>query len=496
MGINFEVKNQMLNPKIRIVSSNKITEYMAAEKALGSSKGVGKPFVDYIEIGGRVEPSAKYYLMSYQFTESVNNFSGSFSVSIYEDVDTDSKECIFSKVKNLDIVFIYEDSEKNNNGLEKNNPVFIGVVHRKNTRSIISNGKVNRSTSLEGNGIYSLIGDLSVSLDIHTLTGINASQKQTEFTAAISGDYTYPQIIEKLYKTFSEINEEVCNNVVFINLLLKSFFSVDKTKDTSWINKFFDYGKMNDIKYPVMASFWTQSVNNFSDMLRTLLPSNVFEIFGSVDENGKPRLKIREMPFSPKEWSELEITPIKPVYLSGYDISQSDSEVYNAFLAYIEGSPEDPAKYATLAAIENKIDKDVQKMARYGYRPLQVSFRGYDISTEMEKDKDSANAIKKCNGKLKEWYGALDELYTGQISLVRGEGDKLPKVGERVKFINYEFYVTDKSHSWNFMGPINVTLSVSRGAYYDKNGNRVTSGEEKTRERFGCRYAELKENMG
>ena len=126
--MDFEISKQMLNPKIRIVSSSKLVEYNS------------KAIQDYIEIGGRVEPSSKYYLLNYQFSESVNNFSGSFSVTIYEDIDTKSDECIFSRVKNLDVVFIYENSETDALKLEKNNPVFIGVIHSKNIRTMMNDG--------------------------------------------------------------------------------------------------------------------------------------------------------------------------------------------------------------------------------------------------------------------------------------------------------------------------------------------------------------------
>ena len=85
----------------------------------------------------------------------------------------------------------------------------------------------------------------------------------------------------------------------------------------------------------------------------------------------------------------------------------------------------------------------------------------------------------------------MDELYSGTLSLVRGAGDQIPRVGERIKFINYEFYVTDKTHSWSYDGPVNVTLNVSRGAFYNKAGIRDTNSPE-SKEKFGCRYAELK----
>lgn len=484
--LSYEVTQQMLNPKIRIISSNNIKKYVMAEMQQKNSGGSSRNTENYIEIGGRVEPSTKYYLQSYQFSESVNNFSGSFSFTVYEDVNVGDKDCIFSTVKNLDLVYIYENSEKSDKSLEKNNPVFIGVIHSKSIRSMINNGQVSRSTTIEGNGVYSLMGDLSVSLDIHTLTGINAVEVQTQFTSDVANITNYKKFVLKLWEYYENISKKVCGSglktsTVFIDEILGCFGMISDLVDIP----------DGETKYPVAASFWTQSVNKFADMLRTLFPSNIYEIFGHVNENGKPKITIREMPFMADKWKGLKRTEINPLYLTGYSINQSDSEVYNAFLAYIEGSPEDPSKYATLSAIENKIAKDTDKMAKYGYRPLQVNFRGYDISTAKNEDNKSSDTIAECTKKLMEWYGCLDDLYSGTISLVRGAGDTLPGVGERIKFINYEFYVTDKSHSWSYGNPVNVTLNISRGAYYNKAGERDTSGDENTKEKFGCRYAEL-----
>lgn len=484
---NYQVKEQFLNPKIRIIDSSKMSEYIEDDSNEQLSNGNQRNTKNYIEVGGRIQPSTKYFLQSYQFSESVNNFSGSFSVTIYENIDNTSEECIFSKVKNLDVVLIYEDSRAKENNLEKKNPVFIGVVHNKQIQSMISNGQVSRSTTISGSGIYSLVGELSVSLDLHTLTGINAKEVQTEFTSSISTVKNYKQFVEKLWECFIGISKKVSSsnvkstNSIFIETILAHFTELGNQGITGII----DIDGSKETKYPVAASFWVQSVNNFSDMLRSLFPSNVYEIFGRVDEYGKPKIIIREMPFSSSEWSNLRMTGIDPVYLTGYSVSQSDSEVYNAFLAYIEGSSEDPSKYATLSAIENKIAKNQEKMQKYGYRPLQVNFRGYDISKE--KDNKSSNTISDCTKKMEDWYGCLDELYSGTINLVRGAGDSLPRVGEKVKFIDFEFYVTDKSHSWNYGGPVNVTLNVSRGASYSKTGQRNTEAQEK----FGCRYAEM-----
>ncbi|KKL85240.1 hypothetical protein LCGC14_1956730, partial [marine sediment metagenome] len=44
---------------------------------------------------------------------------------------------------------------------------------------------------------------------------------------------------------------------------------------------------------------------------------------------------------------------------------------------------------------------------------------------------------------------------------------KNPRVGEKIRFIDAEFYVEESQHSWNYGGPMRTSLNVTRGYVYN-----------------------------
>jgi hypothetical protein len=122
---------------------------------------------------------------------------------------------------------------------------------------------------------------------------------------------------------------------------------------------------------------------------------------------------------------------------------------------------------------------DGDKMAVYGYKPLEVSFRGYDKSYAETDDRKSA--FKELNEKARYWYGRLDDMFSGTITLLtdftgekRSGKDGNPRAGYRARFLGGEFYVNKTEHRWNYGGAPTITLSVSRGMAYDRNSGKMT----------------------
>ena len=63
-------------------------------------------------------------------------------------------------------------------------------------------------------------------------------------------------------------------------------------------------------------------------------------------------------------------------------------------------------------------------------------------------------------------YSKLDEMYSGNISLVRVAGYSIPQIGERIKLRQMEFYVEEEKHVWQYGRPITIRYSISRGGTY------------------------------
>ena len=237
--------------------------------------------------------------------------------------------------------------------------------------------------------------------------------------------------------------------------------------------------------------FYNQANNYITDVWHNILPKPVYELFARFDEDEKrPVIVARQVPYGDPDnknydWLDLKLYPIDPVMLTGYDLEQSDEEVYTAFNAYVIGSPKSKEFYQV---VTEKVDTNAkineEKSGIYGFKLLSVSFTGFDrMSNETkaeDREKTLNDALNKLNERVRYWYSRLDEMYSGTITLITNfkakkdrngnETPVNPKAGSRVSFLGGQFYVEKAEHSWNYgKTPLN-RLTVSRGMVYDANG--------------------------
>jgi hypothetical protein len=251
-------------------------------------------------------------------------------------------------------------------------------------------------------------------------------------------------------------------------------------------------GRETSLQYPVATMFYNQENNYITDVWRNILPKPVYELFTRFDdEKKKPVIVARQVPYGDpdngnQDWAALKLYPIDPVMLVGYDLDQSDEEVYTVFNAYIIGSPKSPEFYqATTNAIDTSIKTNADKCAIYGFKLLTVSFRGFDRmqNETAEKRKNELNeALLKLNIRTDYWFSRLDEMYSGTITLItnfkakedrRGKIRVNPQAGCRLSFLGGQFYIEKSEHSWSYGGtPLN-RLTVSRGMIYDSSDGRI-----------------------
>jgi hypothetical protein len=173
--------------------------------------------------------------------------------------------------------------------------------------------------------------------------------------------------------------------------------------------------------------------------------------------------------------------------------------VYTVFNCWLEGSAMSHNFYTVVGQYDGSdasLVVDEEKLKRYGYRPLEITFRGYDRSKNAGGgDSGLPGKFKEINERARRRYSRLDDMMSGAITIVTNfaEPDRNPRIGEKIAFLGGEFYVKGAAHSWSYGGNPAIELSVLRGAVY-KNGE-MAEGEGGIIKRSGGEMREL-ENDG
>lgn len=407
-------------------------------------------------------------LLSYSYSLSVDDVKGSFNISIKDSYIIEKKSNIFDLIQNLDIVEIYKDY---NNKIAD----FIGIIHEKKLiSSISSSGKVRKEISVIGKSIVSLFSDFNINLSV---IGIAATSNNAQNIVSKLNFYN----IEKNSVTNKNVLVPKTMNSVVSNLWNQfkeyalSLSSVSNIYLLELIEKFELEIKCDSIncKYPIAYNFYSESELSYDQFLRTLFPQGVYEIFA----NGKS-LIIRETPFLQKNWNSLSSKNIDMSYLTEYDLSISDSEVYSVFYGEIEGLKEfsSTQNQNKLSANERgfiKVKTEPSTINKYGYKLCAISFLGYTQNPESEDDEQS-DLLDKINSDVQEMYSHVHEMFSGRIKIIDSKSNTI-NIGEKVVFKvgtdNFtiqetEFYVKNASFSWNYGSSAIAEYTLSRGGVY------------------------------
>lgn len=406
-------------------------------------------------------------LLSYSFTLSVNDISGSFSATFYPDYMDKNGEpfSLFDDFKKLQIIKIFEG---NNRASEK--PVFVGVIKSKKYVAQASDGGGYRRISINGTAITGLVSQFYINLDAAACAMTDNLRTQADLykKLTINGakEKNVKKIIKAVWDCFLEISGQL--GTPKIAEYLNTFIG-----DTE---KIFDVDSKAEFFYPLGCIFKGQTTQDFFSLIDEIIPSPVYEKFSFVDSDGTMRIKIRHVPFSKEKWRELSVdgVVIRPEILQSFDLTESDDEVYTAFYAYLNGYPVDEQKSLMISTVFEKagVDKalkDSDKFKIYGYRPLIAHFIGYGVP-DGEEDSETTGRMEEMSKNLKEWYENLPDMLKGTLTLpMVFEGETATnriQPGDVVSFLNGEFYVEGVTHDWNYGQVGTVNLSVSRGGTY------------------------------
>jgi hypothetical protein len=437
----------------------------------------GMPKLSFGEGAGKV-------LQSYSFSSSVNDPKGAFSLTFYPDDDNGlyKDKSIFDMIEEMDIVRIYEQT------YEKGNypyAAYTGVIRKKKLVAQMTDNGPRRSIVVSGHSIAGLVHEFYISLDTQameiTQQIANSKQIEIELTTKLLRSGNKPikvaEAINIIWKGFLELSSKYgkLSNPKAAKIIEKWMgenpFDID---DSSFF-------------YPIGSAFYGQNTKNFYSVIESLVSRPVYEIFPYTGK-GETRVKIRIVPFDSDKWSKLnpDNKTIDPVLLKSFDIVQSDEEVYTVFFSYLDGYPVQMDKALILSTQRVKGLPEVvlneEKFGIYGYRPLYLSFHGYYKS--IGEDTTTSEELTKLNKRLMEWFGNLEKMYTGSITMSTDVYSEMPNAGEKIPFLGGEFYVVSSEHRWNYGGNPETTLAISRGGDY-------SGGSFKELKDVAKRYQEL-----
>ncbi len=390
-------------------------------------------------------------LQNYSFQRSTNTLTGSFSLTVKEDVKVLKEDDYFmNKVSTFDLVEIYE---KNEQKLD-----FMGIITSVSYNADASS--LSKYISIQGKSAIYLLDSLNICMDVTAMaiseTGIQSEMEDILLTAQNYTD-SVKTALQEVYNKFIEIVKKKATNVSnsglvdFISLCFNTNNIVKVVPDNL------------EFVLPLVSTFFNNSVVTYPQYIQGYFDSNIYELFENI-ENGKQNITLRLKPFDFTDWNNLKTKEIKAIELVSYTFSKSIDQVYTTFYSSIEGS-EYSAEYYVRANDKNFLEQNNNKLALYGYKPLRATFSGY----QPNQNKDLGIKFKELNKKLRNWYENLDEMYSGTITVINLKDEDAITIGNKLSFIGGEFYITGEDHQWNYGSSPRIIYHVERGGEY-KNG--------------------------
>ena len=399
-------------------------------------------------------------LVSYQFSETLATVDSGFSLELVPSVDKEGKNWL-EKIQIYDLVFIYEFGELRYGGY---------VKESRYSARISGDGKPSRRIRISGGGFGELLSTFQLVLDqvlyAASTTAENASrQLNARLAARLDKNSSIGDLFKIIYDAFMELAAAI--GLEGVNIGVKPI-----------LDYFLDFGSgiSDELRaiYPMVLSLYNVGANNVWQILSNLLFPPVNELFGRWNSrNDKYEIVFRQTPYEPQDWGTLLWTEIPSIMIVDHDVGRSNAEIFTFYLGELTGT----GISRNLAIVSGEstgknyvVDKD--KWAKYGFRPMYIEFRYFDRST------DSAGAaviMRQMSEMLKRWFEHNDEFYSGSLTIMTADDKdymkRNPRIGEKIKFLEGEFYLESSEHAWEYGGPMTTKLSITRGYKYDGSGN-------------------------
>jgi LysM repeat protein len=430
-------------------------------------------------------------LVGFNFSFDTSSLNTPFLLTIEDDSKTGGKVSLFDTIELFTVVKIF--------CADPDCPEFIGII--KDTQIQTHSPVGHRQFTVSGEFITALLQDWKISSDFAVFpdqASIETISKAFTLDLAMRQfeNYTVKNYVTDICKAFTSVAYGTIAGGKGANFISnnEAIECLQAFTDSKTIEGFFDFegfdtGETIDqpkLFYPVCNALFHNGTNNIVEVWRNLLPTPLYEIYGRVNDKGFPKAVIRKKPFDAGEWFKQNSTAILPDVMmqNAFRLKRSSDELYTCFISYLAGSPRSREQMMVDAQINTNSDiihYNDAKARKYGYKPMEVNWVGYDTSVNSTGGDDGTgikadafdNALKTINHRLSYWYGRLDDFYSGTVGIAylydtkKAYSENLnPEVGGVIDMIGGQFYTEGVQHSWSFGGPHRLTLQVSRGANY------------------------------
>lgn len=401
-------------------------------------------------------------LLSYEFKETLQVTDCTFSLSFTAEADERGLTW-FDKIKPTDIVKIYEI----------NNLKFVGLVTDRRYATRMVDDGAQRTISISGVSIVNLLSRFILILDTFlydsdTFAGVENILLNAALAEKMGTGFSVAPMLEDIYNSFFDLvlkTGRINNTGAGVKALIDYFvvFGSDLSSDIV-------------ARYPIALSIYNPGENNIWSILVSLIAPPINELFPKFDpSDGKYHVVFRQAPFDSADWAKLPLNKIPSIILSSCDFGSNDAEVYTFYLVTLAGSGINDRKALVLnEEYKNIAERDTDKWKKYGYKPLIVEFKYFD-KDYYEETADVATTMHVLSVMLRTWFEHNDEFLNGSIEFMTideswWDNVSDPRIGERLSFLDGEFYIEASEHSWAYGEAMRTRLGISRGYVYTQAG--------------------------
>lgn len=232
---------------------------------------------------------------------------------------------------------------------------------------------------------------------------------------------------------------------------------------------YYDFGKGRTLKSYVAYNLGGSTKEKLIDVMslmehqgtlwslfRELQGAPFNELFWEINDNEIPELICRQTPFNATEWNTLPVVNLDEIDVIEEELGKSDLETYTLYSVSCRTFMSPADQKGTLGNFPLWYEPYQKK---YGISRLDVTSPYLIYANESDKGEASSRSLKYTRW-LFDWNIKNNSMFNG--SLIVGGSNKY-KLGQRLSYLDMEYYIESVSHSFHAYTSYTCQLEVTRG---------------------------------